>query len=110
MTRLAVFASGPSYLSDVGDTVYAVDLFTGALLWRFDLNDTNTYISTDITGSETDDESGTQIDGFIDRVLFADSTGRIWTLDPGACRTRSMPSTPTPVRSGPSSTGAPAWR
>jgi hypothetical protein len=51
-------------------------------LWRFDLNDTNTYISTDITASETDDESGTAIDGFIDRVFFADNKGRIWKLDP----------------------------
>ncbi len=80
---MAVFASGPGYLTDVGDTVYAVDLTTGALLWRFDLNDTNTYISTDITASETDDEAGTAIDGFIDRVFFADNKGRIWKLDPG---------------------------
>jgi hypothetical protein len=83
-TWMAIFASGPGYVTDVGDTVYALDLTTGALLWRFDLNDTNTYVATDITASETDDESGTAIDGFIDRIFFADNKGRIWKLDPAS--------------------------
>jgi hypothetical protein len=83
-TWMAVFASGPGATTDVGDSVYAVDLSTGALVWRFDLNDTNTYISTDITASETNDESGATLDGYIDRVFFADNKGRVWKLDPSA--------------------------
>ncbi len=82
-TWMAVFASGPGATTDVGDTVYAVDLSTGALQWRFDLNDTNTYISTDITASETNDETGATVDGFIDRVFFGDNKGRVWKLNPG---------------------------
>jgi outer membrane protein assembly factor BamB len=81
---LAIFASGPGLSSDVGDTVYAVDVATGELVWRFDLDDANVYVSTDITVAETDDEAGTRIDGFADRVLFADSKGRVWKLDPAA--------------------------
>ena len=82
-TWLAIFASGPGVTSDVGDTLYAVDVTTGALVWRFDINDSNCFISSDITASETDDETGTSIDGFIDRILFADNKGRIWKIDPG---------------------------
>lgn len=81
---LAVFASGPGLTTDVGDTVYALDLTTGALVWRFDLSDTNAYIATDITAAETDDEPGTAIDGYIDRLFFADNKGRVWKVDPGS--------------------------
>jgi Tfp pilus tip-associated adhesin PilY1 len=79
---LAIFASGPGLTTDVGDTVYAVDLDDGQLVWRFDLDDTDAYISTDVTLAETDDEAGTAIDGFTDRVFFADNKGRVWKLDP----------------------------
>lgn len=83
----AVFASGPGGGAlDVGDTVYAVDLFTGALVWRFDIGDVGTYVATDITAAETDDsgETGSPTeDGYIDRLFFGDSKGRIWKLDPG---------------------------
>jgi hypothetical protein len=81
-TWLAVFASGKDIV-DIGDTVYAVDMTTGTLVWRFDINDDDTYIATDITATETDDEPGTAIDGFIDRLFFADTKGRIWKIDPG---------------------------
>jgi outer membrane protein assembly factor BamB len=83
---LAVFASGALTGSDVGDTVYAVDLATGALVWKFDLGDSNAYISTDITATETDDETepdSPEVDGYIDRLFFADNKGRIWKLNPG---------------------------
>jgi hypothetical protein len=81
---LVVFASGSGFGVDVGDTVYAVDLTTGGLVWRFDLNDTDTYIATDITAAETKDETGTAIDGYVDRLFFGDTKGRIWKLDPAA--------------------------
>jgi type IV pilus assembly protein PilY1 len=81
---LAIFGSGPGLTSDLGDTVYAVDLATGELVWRFDLDDANAYVATDVTVSETDDEAGTDIDGFADRVFFADNKGRVWKLDPAA--------------------------
>jgi Tfp pilus tip-associated adhesin PilY1 len=79
---MAVFASGPGSSGDVGDTVYAVDLADGSLLWRFDLDSENTFISSDITAGETDDEDDTAIDGYIDRLVFADNFGRIWKLAP----------------------------
>ena len=82
---LAVFASGAYPApSDVGDTVYAVDLTTGELVWRFDLNDTLAHITTDIAAAETDDAGvygGTQEDGYIDRLFFADNKGRLWQLN-----------------------------
>ncbi len=77
---LAVFASG-KYQSDVGDSVYAVDLASGAPVWQLDIGDTNCYVASDITASETDDESGTAIDGYVDRVFFADNKGRVWKVD-----------------------------
>jgi Tfp pilus tip-associated adhesin PilY1 len=83
---LAVFASGPGNSSDQGDSVYAVDLTTGVLVWRFDLGDVNAYISTDITATETKDPGeagGPVVDGYIDRIFFADNKGRVWKLDPG---------------------------
>lgn len=84
---LAVFASGPPPVGlDIGDSLYAVDLYTGALVWRFDLNDTGVYFSTAVVAAETDDagEPGSPTkDGYIDRIFIADSKGRVWKLDPG---------------------------
>ncbi len=80
-TWLAVFASGKD-VGDKGDTVYAVDMTTGAEVWRFEINDTNCYVATDITASDTNDEPGTSKDGFIDRLFFADTKGRVWKVDP----------------------------
>ena len=80
---LAIYASGPGITTDVGDTLYAVNLADGTLMWTFNIGDANCFIASDITASETDDESGTEIDGFIDRVFFADNKGRIWKVDPG---------------------------
>jgi hypothetical protein len=81
---LAVFASGSKTGSDVGDSVYAVDMTTGVAAWTFALGDTNCYISTDIAAAETDDpnEPGSPTkDGYVDRIFFGDSKGRIWKLD-----------------------------
>jgi VCBS repeat protein len=84
---LAVFASGPADSTsalDQGDSLYAVDLTTGALVWRFDLGDTGCYFATDVLADETDDETGTALDGYIDRIFVADNKGRIWKLDPAS--------------------------
>jgi hypothetical protein len=85
---LAVFASGKGPTgTNVGSSVYAVDLATGALVWRFDTGDPTSYISTDIVAAETvdPDTGGTPAyDGYIDRLFFADSKGRVWKLDPAA--------------------------
>src|SRR5262249_47421639 len=43
---LALFASGAGLGVDVGDTVYAIDMTTGALLFPFDFNHTNSTVST----------------------------------------------------------------
>jgi hypothetical protein len=87
---LAVFASGPRSGADVGDSVYAIDIATGALAWQFDLGATGTYISTAITAYETDDpdQAGTPVvDGFVDRLVFADNKGQVWKLDPATVAT-----------------------
>ena len=84
---LAVFASGPGLTTDVGDSLYAVNIGTGELAWEFNLGATDTYISSDITAVETDDDlepGSPKKDGFIDRIIFADSKGRVWKLDPAA--------------------------
>jgi Tfp pilus tip-associated adhesin PilY1 len=81
---LVVFASGKGATADVGDSVYAVDLYTGNLTWRFDLGDNSTYIATDVVALETKDETGTSIDGYVDRIVFGDNKGRLWKLDPTA--------------------------
>ncbi len=78
---LAVFASGPGGSGD-GDTLYAVDIATGELVWRFEIGDSGAYISSDIAGYETDDEQGTSYDGFIDRLVFGDSKGRVFKVAP----------------------------
>ena len=82
-TWMAIFASGPGAAGQ-GAVVYALDLSSGALLWKFDIGDPTAYVSSDITASETDDEASTSVDGYIDRVFFADNKGRVWKLDPGA--------------------------
>lgn len=84
---LAIFASGPGLGTDLGDSLYAVDLSTGQLVWQFNINDGNTYISNDITAVATDDageEGAPQYDGSIDRIVLGDSKGRVWRLDPAA--------------------------
>jgi Tfp pilus tip-associated adhesin PilY1 len=78
-TWLAVFSSGKGAAGDVGDSVYAVDVTTGVLVWRFDIGDNETYVSSDITAA--DEESGTP-DGYISRLYFADNKGRLWKVDP----------------------------
>ena len=77
---MAVFASGPASNGDFGDSVYAVNVDTGLPVWAFNIGDSNTYISTDITAA--DDEQEGNIDGYVDRLYFGDNKGRIWKIDP----------------------------
>lgn len=67
-----------------GRVVAGYDLPTGTLLWRFR---TKCPLTSDITAFETDDadEPGEpELDGFIDRVVFADKCGYVYKLDPAA--------------------------
>lgn len=63
-----------------GRIVTAYSLTSGAALWNFQ---TNCPLTSNITVFETDDEADTEIDGFMDRAVFADSCGYVYKLDPG---------------------------
>lgn len=62
-----------------GRIVSAYDVSNGDLLWQFEAL---CPVTSDITGYETDDEVNTRIDGFADRVAFADKCGNVYKLDP----------------------------
>ena len=67
-----------------GRTVSAYDLVTGTLLWQFLAK---CPVTTDVSAFETDDAlepGGPTLDGFIDRVVFADKCGYVYKLDPAA--------------------------
>lgn len=67
-----------------GRVVAGYDLATGALLWKFR---TKCPLTSDITAFETDDSdetAGPTLDGYIDRVVFADKCGYVYKLDPAA--------------------------
>ncbi len=97
---LAVFASGAGTSpADVGDSVYAIDMDTGLLYWRFDLNDSNCHISTDITAVDSNIDSQ-QIDGYIDRLFFADNKGRVWKLDPTQVNNKTVTSVNSSINVG----------
>jgi hypothetical protein len=84
---LAVLASGlafdnltPPYAK--GLDVEAIDIATGTRAWRFR---TACPITTDVIGFETDDDlepGSPAIDGFVDRVVFADVCGNVYKVDP----------------------------
>ena len=64
-----------------GRAIYMVDVFTGALLWRYSYgeNSAMTYsIPSDITRVDVDG------DGWIDRLYVGDMGGRIWRFDIGS--------------------------
>ncbi len=83
---LAVFASGPGSVPSIGDSVYAIDIATGVKVWEFNTGTTDSYIATAVSAYETDDVlEGTPApvkDGYMDRIVFADSKGRVFKLDP----------------------------
>jgi hypothetical protein len=67
-----------------GRTVAAYDLLTGILLWKFQAK---CPVTTDVSAFETDDTGelgGPTLNGYIDRVVFADKCGYVYKLDPGA--------------------------
>lgn len=65
-----------------GRAVSAYDLANGTLLWKFQAR---CPVTSDVSAFETDDtaEPGAPaLDGFIDRVVFADKCGYVYKLDP----------------------------
>jgi FG-GAP-like repeat len=67
-----------------GRTVSAYDLVTGALMWKFQAL---CPVTTDVAAFETDDalEPGAPtLNGYIDRVVFADKCGYVYKLNPAA--------------------------
>lgn len=92
---LAVIATGVDAPGD-GHDVVAVDLETGAEQWRFQAK---CPVTSDIVGFETDDtnesaaptnsppvapNASEPIDGFVDRIVFADNCGYVYKIDPTA--------------------------
>ena len=67
-----------------GRTVSAYDLVTGTLMWKFQAL---CPVSTDVAAFETDDllEPGAPtLNGYIDRVVFADKCGYVYKVNPAA--------------------------
>lgn len=84
---LVVTGTGVDY-SDTQDlkgrTVAAYDLVTGTPMWKFQAR---CPVMTDVAAFETDDalEPGAPtLNGYIDRVVFADKCGYVYKLDPAA--------------------------
>ena len=65
-----------------GRTVSAYDLLTGTLMWKFQAK---CPVTTDVAAFETDDAlepGGPTLNGYIDRVVFADKCGYVYKLNP----------------------------
>lgn len=65
-----------------GRIVSAYDVATGEHLWKFQAQ---CAVTTDVTVFETDDElepGAPTVNGFMDRVVFADACGYVYKLDP----------------------------
>lgn len=84
--RYVVIAGTGVYSTDAskGKIVSGYNLETGALMWKYEMD---CALTSDITVFETDDESTFEpgaplIDGFADRVVFADACGNIYKIDP----------------------------
>lgn len=82
---LVVTGSGVDYTDTQnlkGRVVSAYDLLTGTLMWKFQAK---CPVTTDVSAFETDDllEAGAPaLDGFIDRVVFADKCGYVYKMNP----------------------------
>jgi hypothetical protein len=84
---VAIMATGIAYDNasapwTKGRVVEAVDVGTGVRMWRFQAA---CPVTSDLSAFETDDdaESGNPtIDGYIDRVVFADMCGNVYKVDP----------------------------
>lgn len=65
-----------------GKVIQAFDIATGQLMWRFR---TKCPLTSDIVAVETDDDNepgNPELDGYIDRVIFSDSCGYVYKVDP----------------------------
>lgn len=86
-TYVAIFGSGvaaddPTAPYDKGRIIVAIDIATGARQWQFEAK---CAVTSDILAFETDDEAepgDPDIDGYVDRIVFADACGYIYKLDP----------------------------
>ncbi|MBC7975607.1 MAG: VCBS repeat-containing protein [Myxococcales bacterium] len=82
---LVITGTGVDYsdtLNLKGRTVSAYDLVTGTLMWKFQAK---CPVMTDVSAFETDDDlepGAPTLDGFIDRVVFADKCGYVYKIDP----------------------------
>jgi FG-GAP-like repeat len=71
-------------LGQKGRVVAGYDLANGSLLWKFRAK---CPLTSDISAFETDDAqepNAPALDGYIDRVVFADKCGYVYKLNPGA--------------------------
>jgi hypothetical protein len=78
-TGLAYDDADPPYSK--GRTVTAIDVATGETKWQFIAK---CAVTSDFTLFETDDETGTDHDGYVDRVVFADACGYLYKMDPAS--------------------------
>ncbi len=84
---IAILATGrapenPSIPYTKGRDIMAVDIGTGETLWQFQ---SACPITSDIVAFETDDEDEpgeNSIDGYIDRVMWADACGNLYKVNP----------------------------
>ena len=84
---IAILATGrapenPSSPYTKGRDVIAVDISTGETVWQFQ---SACPITSDIVAFETDDEGEpgeNEIDGYIDRVMWADACGNLYKVNP----------------------------
>lgn len=84
---LAIMATGSASDNPIapftkGRDVLAVDMTTGATVWKFQ---SKCPVTSDIVIAETDDDledGDPEFDGYIDRAMFADSCGYIYKVDP----------------------------
>ena len=84
--KYVVIAGTGVYSTDAskGKIVSGYNLETGALMWKYEMD---CALTSDITVFETDDDATYEpgspvIDGFADRVVFADSCGNVYKLNP----------------------------
>lgn len=80
---VAIYGSGKGTTSDKGTVVEGRNLETGALMWQFKMQ---CALTSDIGIFETNDvgEVGPpELNGYIDRAVFADACGYLYKIDPG---------------------------
>ncbi len=82
---VVVAGTGIDYADELkGRVIAGYDLATGVLLWKFRAK---CALTSDLTAFETDDAqepNAPALDGYIDRVVFADKCGFVYKLNPSA--------------------------